>query len=127
MKLYICENEGKLLPDIRYITIKTFKNITVHPYISTTNWEVIIVDLDNNVSRSYLFQLIKRGTKIVPIIKGTILSRNQLLLLCDICPDEQQEIIECSKLKDDGKSMKELLKRMNNKYNWDLETKELRL
>lgn len=68
------------------MTLDEFAMPEMHPFVATTNWEKIFIDLTDKTPKGILRQM-KTNVKIVPVIKAEM-SPKIMSLLCEIYADE---------------------------------------
>lgn len=70
------------------ISLSEFGDKMFHPMIATTKWEKVYIDVNARTPRGFIYQLVRRGTKIVPnLTEGDSISMKALSVLFEIFPD----------------------------------------
>ncbi len=77
------------------IPLNEFGDKMFHPMIATTKWEKVYIDVNARTPRGFIYQLVKRGTKIVPnLTEGDSISMKALSVLFEIFPDSVSSLQE---------------------------------
>jgi hypothetical protein len=116
MRLIITDEiKEELSFDTIMMTSLEFNDIHNHPYIASSNFDVILIDLRCKINLAYLRPLMKT-TKVVPFIVGDITS-NGVSILSELCKDRSAEL-RIYYMRD--KSMfNKLIEDMKSEYCWN--------
>lgn len=91
MRLYVTDEIKKELSfDAVTMTIREFNDIHNHPFIASSKFDEVVVDINSDVKIGYLEPLIKT-TKVIPRIVGDITSHT-ISLLSEIYRDRSAEL-----------------------------------
>ena len=69
------------------VSVENFANKLYHPMIATTKWEVVYIDVVDNLPRGFILELIKKA-RVLPVFDKNNVSLKMLQILCEILPDE---------------------------------------
>ena len=116
MVLKILREKEENLTDM-CLTPDEFADPAYHPFIATTKFDKVIVELGDGIPNGYISQILLKGNKIIPKINsvdGTVVSQ-----LCEIYPDKRAELrFTYLRKKDD---FFKLLNKLEEDYNWKQE------
>lgn len=77
------------------VSLDNFANKMFHPMIAATEWEKVYIDVNSKTPRGFIYQLVKRGTIIIPILTEIDeISTKALTVLFEIFPDNVVELQE---------------------------------
>ncbi len=74
------------------IDFRSFASKEYHPFIATTKWEAVNIDITDNTPRGIIKQLVSLAV-INPIYDVDNLTMKKVQLLCEIYPDEAAKIL----------------------------------
>jgi len=117
MKLTITKNN--IDPELGEYVLspEQFNDLAYHPYIQSQRWDIAVVDVCDEINTGFVTQLIKRGTKMIPVFDGShTLTPRQLLLMLAMFPDHRMELMGSHQ----KESLNETLKSMSEQYMWYL-------
>lgn len=72
MKLYITDKQIESMTfDTMVMSVSEFNDIHSHPFIASSRFDVVVVDLDSNIKLEYLNYLLT-NTKVIPKYTGEL-------------------------------------------------------
>lgn len=101
--------------DTVIMTSIEFNNIHSHPFIASSKFDQVIIDLNDRINVEYLLPLIKT-TVVVPRVVGEV-SPHAVSILCEIYKDEAAKI-RITYIRD-KEAFKQLIDDMCKKYKWE--------
>lgn len=101
--------------DTVLMTASEFNCINAHPYIATTNFDAIVLDLRCKIDLTYLQFLFKK-TRVIPMVYDNMTS-NSVSVLCELFKDRAAEI-RITYMRDKEK-FKQLVESMKSEYEWN--------
>lgn len=118
MVLKILKSKEENLTDM-YLTPEEFADPAYHPFIATTEFDKVIVELCDEIPTGYISQIVAKGNKVIPIIGK--LDDKVVALLCEMYPEHRAEIRFTYMRK--RAEFQNVLDKLACEYNW---TSELR-
>lgn len=116
MRLLITDEvRNEISFDTVVMTSIEFNSIHSHPFIASSKFDEVIVDLNDKVNIGYLQPLL-RTTKVIPRVVGEITSHS-VSLLCELYKDRAAEI-RFTFIKD-KEAFKKLIDDMKVQYQWE--------
>lgn len=91
-----------------------FADKAFHPYIATTQFDKVLIELSSDIPQGYISQLLTHGNKVIPIIREVNI--NSVQLLCEILPDYAAELRYTYMRK--RPEFDALLEKLSKDYNW---------
>lgn len=101
------------------LTPKEFSDKAYHPFIATTEFDKVIVELSSDIPAGYLSQLVTSKNKVIPIINE--LNQATVYRLCEILPDKAAKI-RYTYMRDRS-NLEALINELAETYNWKEESK----
>lgn len=86
MKLKVTDNSGVACKDVYYMSLSDFGSRACHPFIATTDWSVIEVDLTEETPVGIIRQVMQNKV-VIPIFDEGNITMRVVQLLCEIVPD----------------------------------------
>lgn len=94
-----------------------FNDLAYHPFIQSQRWDVAVIDVCDDINTSFVSQLIKRGTKMIPVFdKNRPITPRQLLLLLAMFPDHRTALVNAQQ--QGAEELQTLLREMSEQYMW---------
>ena len=116
MRLLITDEVGNETSfDTVLMTSIEFNTIHSHPFIISSNFDVVIVDLRVNVDIEYLSYLMK-NVIVIPKVIGDI-SPHAVAILCELYKDKSAEL-RITYMRD-KQAFNNLIASMRKQYDWD--------
>jgi hypothetical protein len=92
-----------------------FNKITSHPFIASSRFDEVVIDLNDKIDIGYLQPLLKT-TKVIPRVVGEI-TPHAVSLLCELYRDRSAELrFTYIRSKDD---FNQLIESMKKQYCWE--------
>ena len=116
MKLIVTDN-GKFIPDLEYavMPVAEFNRISNHPFIASSNFECIILDLNSQLEIKYI-QAVVANNIVIPLLGDTIDSR-VIGMLSEIYKDRAAEL-RYTFIRDRA-NINNFINEMRKQYRWD--------
>ena len=116
MRLLITDNPREEVSfDIIQMSTIEFNNIHNHPFIASTKFDEVVVDLNNKIRLGYLAPLMKT-TKVIPRIT-TELDSYGVSILCEIYRERSAEL-RYAFMKDKDE-FNRIINDMKTQYEWE--------
>lgn len=100
--------------DAVVMSIGEFNDICTHPYIASSNFDEVVVDLDDKVKLGHL-RPVMSITKVIPYVMDTI-TTHTISILSEIYPDYAAKMRYTFMRDKDG--IKALINEMCEKFRW---------
>lgn len=117
MKLAIVKSPVSMGADVYVLTTEQFAMREYQPFLASTRWDEVRIDLDEGTPLGVVRQII-RTNRVIPCFDLENLSLKTVKLLCEICVDESAVIWKL--YTSDKVALKEFLADLGKKRGWGL-------
>ena len=90
-----------------------------HPFLATTQFDKVVIELSSDIPAGYIGQLVVKGNKVIPVFNE--LNAKTLQQLCEIVPDRSAEL-RYAFMRDKTK-LATIVDELRVAYNWAIESK----